>query len=370
MKEFSHVVIIGAGFAGASTACHLVRSGVRNVLIIERESFPGVHASGRNAGMIRQIIPDEALAPIVREGAEFIRKLPAEWPLPVEFRQTGSLLLGSGSAWEKLKADAGKASKAGVFAENIEPSRARQRVPVLENTEFEGAVWCSTDGVVDIHALLQGYLSQAQAGGVKIMTSTKVVGIESRHGGVVGVATDSGPIEADLVINAGGAWAMELARMAGASPVPAHPYRRHLFTTDLLPWVRQEWPYVWNLTGEFYFRPESGGLLLSACDETKHFPGIPPADPEAPLGLYDKLQRYPGLQNVSIRKTWACLRTMPDDGRFVIGWDPHLHGFFWVSGLGGHGVTASGAVGRLAADLILGREKEPLTVSPSRFFPS
>jgi D-arginine dehydrogenase len=90
-------VIVGAGFAGAATAYHLTRRGVRDVLLIEQESIPGFHSSGRNAAMMRQCVPDPDLATLTRDGATFLRHLPDDWPEPVQFKQNGSLLLGSGA---------------------------------------------------------------------------------------------------------------------------------------------------------------------------------------------------------------------------------------------------------------------------------
>src|SRR5215475_14778842 len=98
-------LIIGAGFAGAATAYHLTRRGITDVLLLEQEAIPGFHSSGRNAAMIRQCVSDPALAQLARDGAAFLRSLPSDWPVPVQFKQNGSLLLGSGKGWEKLRHD-------------------------------------------------------------------------------------------------------------------------------------------------------------------------------------------------------------------------------------------------------------------------
>lgn len=362
------IVIIGAGFAGASTAYHLARSGARDIVILEQEDFAGVHSSGRNAGMIRQMVSDTVLSSLTKEGADFIRCLPGEWPTPVIFRQNGSLLLGTGKDWKTIVADAKKAQKAGLPVECLSAREAIQRVPALDPGDFEGAIWCPTDGVVDTHTLLGGYLQLAKAGGAKLLTSSKVSAVLTTKGEITAVVTESQTIETEVVVNAAGAWAAGIACMAGAVPVPLSPYRRHLFATDLLPWVKPDWPFVWDLTNQFYFRPESGGLLLSPCDEVEDLPGIPPPDTSAALLLYKKLKRYPRLHNLPIKTSWAGLRTLTRDRRFVIGWDPMIRGFFWVAGLGGHGVTASGAIGRVAADLILNQERVGIRdLSPARF---
>jgi D-arginine dehydrogenase len=170
-------------------------------------------------------------------------------------------------------------------------------------------------------------------------------------------------------VNASGAWANIIAEMAGARKMPLRPCRRHLYVSGPLSWVDKSWPFVWDVTHDIYFRPEGEGLLLCACDQTEVSPGDPPLDPSVKELLAEKIERYiPALSGVSISSGWAGLRTLSADGRFVIGWDPKVEGFFWVAGLGGHGVTTSSAVGALAADLILagpGKSSEPFR--PARF---
>lgn len=362
-------VIIGAGFAGASTAYHLARLGVKEILVLEQEKLAGVHSSGRNAAMIRQVIPDPAIVSLAREGAAFLRSLPADWPLPVDFQQNGSLLLGSGEGWKKLVRDAETARGQGIEVECWPKERASEKVSALKEADFEGAVWCPTDGVVDIHALLSGYLKAAAALGAELRYGVTVQGFDIREGRVAGVMTNGGMIRAGAVINAAGPWAGAVGKMAGALEIPLRPCRRHLFVTTPLPWVSPGWPFVWDTSHEFYFRPESGGLLLCPCDQEEMAPGIPPTDEAVAEELAEKTRRYfPRMGDVAIRRSWAGLRTLTPDGKFVIGRDPKVEGFFWVAGLGGHGVTTSAAVGSLAAKVILDRnEKGGEEFSPRRF---
>jgi len=365
----SRFVIIGAGFAGAATAYHLALRGVKNILILEQERVAGVHSSGRNASMIRQVVSDPAIAALTREGASFLRSLPADWPVPVSFQRNGSLLLGSGEGWKRLVRDAEIAREAGIEAETWSRERARNYIPVLKEADFDGAIWCPTDGVVDIHALLSGYLKAAASLGAQIRYGSSVQGIEVRDGRVDGVRTDDGTISAETVINAAGPWAGVVGKMAGAVEAPLHPCRRHLFVSAPLPWVDPGWPFVWDDAHGIYFRPDMGGLLLCPCDQDEMSPGIPPTDETIAESLAEKIKRhFPGLADIAIRKSWAGLRTLSSDGRFVIGWDPKVRGFFWVAGLGGHGVTTSSAVGALAASLILNPgERRAEEFSPKRF---
>jgi D-arginine dehydrogenase len=362
-------VIIGAGFAGAATAYHLARRGVSNILLLEQESIPGFHSSGRNAAMMRQCVPDPDLVKLTRDGAAFLRNLPGDWPEPVQFRQNGSLLLGSGDGWRKLQKDAEIGRSLGIDVEWWTPQRAKQHVPVLEQAEFDGAAWCASDGIVDIHALLSGYLKAATGKGVRIRYGSRVRAIHSANGRGVKVITESETLQANVVVNAAGAWANVIAKMAGARELPLRPCRRHLFVSPPLEWVDPNWPFVWDVTHDIYFRPEGEGLLLCACDQTELAPGDPPLDESVKELLAEKIEQFiPALSRVSINKGWAGFRTLTPDGRFVIGWDARVKNFFWIAGLGGHGMTTSSAVGELAAELLVGGpDKKSAPFSPERF---
>ncbi len=363
-------VIIGAGFAGAATAYHLARRGRRDILLVEQEAVPGFHSSGRNAAMIRQCVSDPALTRLARDGAAFLRNLPSDFPVPVQYKQHGSLLLGCGAGWEKLRHDAETGASLGVDVQLWTPEQAKNHVPVLRDATFDGAAWCASDGVVDIHALLSGYLKGATAAGVRLRCGTEVKAIVQKGSEGFELLTDGETIKTQILINASGAWANPVAKMAGAAELPLVPCRRHLFVSPPMDWVDTSWPFVWDVSHEVYFRPEGKGLLLCACDQQEMAACDPPVDPSIEESLAEKIQRtIPALSRVSINRRWAGLRTLSRDGRFVIGWDGKLQGFFWVAGLGGHGVTTSAAAGALAADLIAaGPGKKSAAFSPERFF--
>src|ERR671913_1542207 len=135
----SDCVIIGAGFAGAATAYHLARRGVADIILLEQEAIPGFHSSGRNAAMIRQCVSEPALFDLTRDGAAFLRNLPSDWPEPVQFKQNGSLLLGSAGGWEQLQKEAEIGRSLGVDVELWTPTQARRHVTALDNAQFDGA---------------------------------------------------------------------------------------------------------------------------------------------------------------------------------------------------------------------------------------
>lgn len=363
-RQSADIVIIGGGLAGAATAYFLTERGARDVLIVEGERQPGLHASGRNAAMVRQIVPDRDMGRLAKEGAWFIRESGR-----VTFHQHGSLLLGSGTEWEALSREADQAESIGTSVKKLDVREAVNRVPLLKKTAFEGAVWCHSDGVVDLAELLSFYLDGAKDRGARLQTGSRVTGIDVEGGRVKAVQTWGGPIQAGVLVNAAGAWAGEIGRLAGATPVTFVAYRRHLFVTEPLDWVSPAWPFVWDASHQYYFRPESGGLLLSPCDEDPWAPGNPSVDASIGDLLAGRIKEHlPAITGVPIRRSWAGLRTFTSDRRFVIGWDPQLSGFFWMAGLAGQGVTVSASAGALAADLIrAGPKSHGGVFDPGRF---
>ncbi len=370
MKQTCYL-IVGSGFAGAATAFHLVRMGAQKVLILERENEIGRNSSGLNAAMVRQNGMDEEMEKLAIRGARFIRELPSGWKGAVEFSPNGSLFLASGEKLREKEAIAERARASGLDAEIRDRSWAEKRVPVLEGAKFEGALWCPSDGVVDIQALLEGYLESAEAGGAELWLGCEMERVEVRNGRVTAAETSRGSVKTEVLIDAAGTWAGSVAKMAGAIRLPLRTCSRHLFRTGELDWADPGWPFVWHEDASYYFRPEAGGLLLSPCDEDEFSPSLPEADLAARGLLIEKLRKnIPPLQWLRFEASWACLRTLSPDGRSVIGWDPKVEGFFWVAGLGGHGATCSGALGEMAARLILGRREDPgldAVFSPDRF---
>lgn len=367
--DSTRFLIIGAGFAGASTARALAEFGKGPGLILEREPTYGVHASGRNAGLLKVSEGDPIVRTLaVRSAADLRRRAAAE---PELLRQTGGLTLSPATLAPALQQVGDRLLQDAVACELLTAGQARARFPFLERLSphaFDVALWCAGEGVVDVHALLTHYLRVAKAGGFALRTDCRVEALVIEAGRVVGVETPAGPIRADVVIDATGAWAGRLGR--GGRPLPLQPVRRHLFVSGPVADVTRALPFIWVEGADFYLRSEGDGLLLSPCDATPAEPGSPSADPAAAELLADKLARHaPGLGNLSLRKAWACLRTFAPDRRPFIGADPDLPGLFHVSGLGGFGVMTSAAVGELAARRLLGLAPdwiEAKAVDPAR----
>ena len=351
------VVVIGAGFAGAATAYHLAACGVRDVLVLEKEATYGFHASGRNAALCRQMTGDEVVTDLAIRGAEFLRNPPNGFSTEPLLRQVGSVILCRDGG--QLDILAARAAARDLPHERVAMDWVFKKDPRLAGVPAVGGVYFPTDGVIDIHALLQGFLSGARSAGIQIELKVEVTRfIRTRTRKTILLETARGNVETSCVVNASGAWARELGHRAGSDDTQFTPYQRHLFLTSRVPALDASLPLLWYLGGEdeFYLRPEGTGYLISGCDATETTPGDARVSPGAQTALVNKMTRLtPWLADLGIARSWACMRTFTPDQRPVIGWDRKIPWLFWVAGLGGHGATASSAVGRVAASDIASR---------------
>ena len=344
----SDVIIVGAGFAGAATAFYLSQKTDLEIVLVEREETFGVHASGRNAAMLRQAVPDEKVGQWIQETLTFIKTPPVHWEVPNLFRQTGSMLTGT---YQQLLSLKSQLEKLNVPGEIYAPSEFPKGTPedliqFLKSSSYQALLHTPSDGVVDIHSFLGQLLKDAKSRGVKVFYNSEVKKINWRENHW-SVQTSGEKFSAKILINAAGAWINQIGGQAGQKAPEMIPFRRHLYFSESEAPVQEHWPLVWNVDQEIYFRPETGGILLSPGDEDPQEPGLPQMNPNI-LELLDKKLKnvFPSLQDLSITRGWACLRTKTATGRAYVTQDAENKNFFWVGALGGHGVGASMGVGK------------------------
>jgi glycine/D-amino acid oxidase-like deaminating enzyme len=340
-QDRAEILIIGGGIAGLSTACHLALAGQDGVVLVEREPLPGFYASGHNAGIARRLTGRAEHTALTVQGRDLLFQAGL-------MRAGGGYLLGAEPGGTRALAEEARAF--GVEARTGSGSP----IPGLRAAEW---LHLPGDGVIDIDAVLRHCADTARAGGARLYFGRQVQGITPGPAGFR-VATDRGPIQAGRVVNAAGAWAQEVGRMAGGLDIPFQPLRRHLvWSTAPCP---EDQPWAWWADRPLYLRPESGGVLLCACEESSV--PLPPRgrQPDNDDSFLEDLagslgELVPGLAAKPITRMWCGLRTFAPDRRFVVGPDPIQPGLFWVAGLAGHGMTSGLAVGRQAADGILGK---------------
>jgi D-arginine dehydrogenase len=371
-KSGFDAIIIGCGIAGASLAYFLAERGMTDILILEREEQPGYHATGRSAAALLEFDPVPSVQQLKILGAQFLRNPPNGFSENLLLRPSGILVMMKGPLWNSAQQIVPSLRQAGVVVDLLSEEEAVPIVPVVSPQNFDGALFFSEDGHIDVHELLWSYLRNARRRGAELRSGEEVKGLKVEQGRCEGVITSAGEYHAPWVIDAAGAWAGKIREWAGPSSVQLTPYRRTIITFAAPGGLEvKTWPLAADLTHELYFSPESGGLLASPMDEEPMEPCDARPDDLVVAQTIERLKQLtPLLVPKSIIRKWAGLRTFAPDQAMVIGEDPVLKGFFWLSGQGGAGIETSAAVGQIASDLIIeGRTglMDVKPISPARF---
>ncbi len=359
--ETADVVVIGAGIAGASAAAGLA-DGLK-VVVLERESFPGMHSTGRSAALFSEIYGSAPVRALSRASRDFLRAPPEGFAGAEIVRDRGALHIASAEQLAELEAFATLPDVA-PSVRRVDGVEARELCPILKPDFVAAAALELGSADIDVDALHQGWLRRLKALGGEVVVDAEVTGL-SREGSGWRVQTPGRTISAGVVVNAAGAWADKIAALAGARTIGLEPCRRTALIVDAPEGSdTRTWPMVIDIDEQFYFRPDSGGLLLSPGDETPIEPcDVQPEELDIAIAI-DRVQNATTLDVRRIRRSWAGLRSFVADRTPVAGFAPDAPGFFWLAGQGGYGIQTAPAMGRLAAALARG---ESLPADLARF---
>ncbi len=358
MTETADVVIIGSGIVGSSVAYHLAQAGCTNVLVIEREAHQGKGSTGKSMGGVRAQFSTPVNIQMSKYSIDFFAKFDEVVGHPADYRAHGYLFCATNeNHLAYLKANRERQNALGVTnVEWVTAEDVSKMVPQLRVDDILGGTFCPTDGFVDPHSVMMGFMLNAREKGVRLWLDTKVSGIEVEGGTrISGVQTSRGFVSTQVVVNAAGPWAAEVAKMAGAE-LPVEPLRRQLVPTEPFDQLPKRFPMVIDMSTGFHFRREGKGILL-AWNDTQETPGFKTDfDPTfVEKILTHAASRVPVLAEAEVnpRRAWAGLYEMTPDHHCIIGPAPNVNGLYFVNGFSGHGVMHSPASGRITADLIL-----------------
>lgn len=349
----AETLILGGGIAGLATARALASRQGAGVVLLEAEATLGAHSTGRNAAILRTAIDAPATRALALETAEGLRTPPADLGKAPFVDGRGLVLLEGQPAAPLPRWHADHADRGAVEPLTLEELATRLPAFVPEGSR---AWWLPAGGRIEIVRLRDALTRAAKAGGVTLRTDTRVARLRrDLNGPVTGVElVDGSRIEAERIVVAAGGWAARLARSIGAA-CPARPTRRHLFVTVPDANVDPDAPIVWDDVQGFYARPEDGGLLVCLSDQDDCDPDACLPDPMFWRVMERKLATcVPALAGARRDRGWAAMRTLTEDDTPIVGPDPQVPGLFWAAGLGGHGMSVSLALGRLAAVALLG----------------
>ncbi|MEO8597226.1 MAG: FAD-dependent oxidoreductase [Candidatus Solibacter sp.] len=349
------VIIIGGGIVGSSIAYHLSEAGCRNVVVIERETQQGKGSTGKSMGGVRAQFATPINIRMSLYSIPFFAAFEEVMGHPSGYRPQGYLFVATRPPhMDYLRANHRHQVEAGLKVDLLAPSDVARLAPELRHDDVIGASFCATDGFVDPHSVMTGFMRKAMERGVRLMRDTEVTAITRDSQGVTGVATSRGPVASRTVVNAAGAWAGNVARLAGID-LPVEPLRRMLVPTEPFDRVSHRSPMVVDMATGFHYRPEGLGLLL-AWNDPEETPGFKLNFDRAFIEkiLTRGVDRLPCLEaaEVNPKRAWAGLYEMTPDHYPVLGPVRELPGLYLANGFSGHGVMHSPATGRILADLI------------------
>lgn len=346
------VIVIGAGIAGAGIAAELA-PGCR-VLVLEQEAQPGYHTTGRSAAVFSESYGGATVRCLSRGSREFLARPPAGFAAGSLLSPRGFLFIARADQREALDALAGEPDLR-ASARRLSGTAAAACMPLLRPGHVAEALLDETASDIDVHALHQGYLARLRSHGGQLRCGTPVTAIERRSGNWR-LHSGAASFEAPLLVNAAGAWADQMAQLAGVRGVGLQPLRRTAALVDA-PGLESgsPWPLTIDIDEQFYFKPDAGRLLISPGDETPSPPGdAMPEDLDLALAV-DRIEAATTLDIRRMHSRWAGLRSFVADRSPVAGFAPDAPGFFWLAGQGGYGIQTAPALSRFAAAQLLGR---------------
>ena len=349
-NEFD-VLVIGAGIAGASVAYFLAPHA--RVGLLERESQPGYHTTGRSAAMFMESYGPPQVRALTRASRSFLAT-PVNGESPL-LTPRGALYIARAEQAGDVRALHERLHSEGAPAQLLDTKAACARVPVLRREAAALALIDDKACDIDVDRLHQRFLRGARRRGAQLVCSADVREIAFAQGRW-SVSTPTQHLTAPLLVNAAGAWADVVATLAGVAPLGLQPCRRSAFTFAPPAGVDiRGWPCVASIDESFYFKPEAGVLLGSPAN----------ADPVTAhdvaaeeLDIATGIQRIEQDTTMTIRRplrTWAGLRSFVPDGALVGGFDDSAPHFFWCCGQGGYGIQTSPAMGEACAARLLDR---------------
>jgi 4-methylaminobutanoate oxidase (formaldehyde-forming) len=362
-------VIIGGGVIGTSVAYHLATMGWTDVLLLEQGQL-SCGTTWHAAGLVGQLRASENGTRLVQYSTELYGRLEQETGLATGFRRCGGVTVArTPERLTQLRRTAATAEAYELECELISPRRAAELYPIMDVSDLAGAIWLPGDGRANPTDLTYALARGARDRGALVRERTRVTGILTAGGAVTGVRTDSGDVEAEVVVNCAGQWAKAVGAMCGVT-VPLHSAEHFYVVTDQVDGVHRDFPILRDPDGYTYIKEEVGGLLVGGF-EPEAKPWVAPDQLPYPFEfrLLDEdwdhfsilmesaVARIPALAETGIKKFYNGPESFTPDNQFILGEAPEVRNFFVGAGFNSVGIASAGGAGRALAEWIV--EGEP-----------
>ncbi len=363
LPRSAEIIVIGGGVMGVSTAYHLAKAGAKDVLLLEREEFFGLGATGRCAGGIRYQFGTEINVQLSIVSLAMIERFAEELGQDPIYRKCGYLfVLTNEKDEEAFRQNVAMQERLGVGTQWWSGDDVRKRLPMMCFEDALAGTFNPRDGLADPNSIVMGYVNRGRALGARFVTDVSVQDIQVEGNRVRAVHTDAGVVECDHLVNTAGPWAAEVGAMAGLD-IPITPLRRQWVSTTALPELPSDFPFVIDFAQSLYFHPEGEGVLtgMSNPHETPGF--NQEIDPEWELiALEAAMKRMPMLEQAGRQSRLAGLYENTPDAHPIFGSTP-VDGFWLAAGFSGHGFMHGPITGVLMSEFILEGKASTIDVS-------
>ena len=363
LPRSASVIVIGGGVIGCSVAYHLARDGITDVVLLERRQLTS-GTTWHAAGLVGQLRTSINMTELARYTSELYLRLEAETGQATGYRRCGSWSLATNEErFEELKRSASMAKVFGLEVEVVTPAAIKARIPLLHTADVLGGIHIPTDGYANAVDITNALAKGARAAGARIFQNLPVTAIRTGPGGVTGVTTEHGDIDADCVVLCAGMWTRELAQTVGVN-VPLHACEHYYALFESVEGLDATFPVVRDYDACAYYKYDAGKLLLGAFE--------PHARPWATDGIpedfcFDEIDgslehfepileqamvRMPALETAGLETFFCGPESFTPDVRYHIGQAPELDNCFVAAGLNSIGLQSAGGIGRVLSDWI------------------
>ena len=363
MQARADVVVIGAGVIGCSTAYHLARMGITDVAIVEMNEV-GSGTSTKSASMLSlQFCQDELSVRMAKYSYAKYMTFEEELGVPIDFKKIGWVFLATEKTSARLLRGAELLQSLGVRTDILEPDQIRHEYPEINTDDLALGTFGPDDGSLDAHMIMSGYTKRASEMGVTLYEGVRATGISVQEGRVVGVHTTGGFVSTEVVVNAGGPWAIEIGRWAGVE-IPIINSTRTVMVTGPFPEIPSNRPFVDDLTAEWYFRPEGPGILMAMGTEPTEEPHVQTSYEMVNKMIDVAVHRVPALARASMLTAWTGVRCMTPDNQPIVGPVPSVDGLVLSCGWSGAGIIQAPIAGQLVAEYVSNHHTSTLDLGP------
>ena len=371
LPTHARVVIVGGGIAGCSTAYHLTKLGVRDVVLLEQGRLT-CGTTWHAAGLVGQTRATRNATRMSRYGIDLYAALERETGLATGWKQCGSLNVAqSPERLALMRRQMARARSFGIEFEFVSPAEVGRIAPILRTDDLAGGVWIPGDGKANPTDLTMSLAKGARMGGATLLEGTTVTGVDVRDGRVDGVRWrrdgEEGSIRCEALVNCAGQWARAFGRLAGVN-VPLYAAEHFYIVTERIVGVTPDLPVIRDPDGCIYYKEEVGGLVMGGFEPAAKPWNVDPIPPgfefqllpedwdQFEVLMVNAIHRTPCLEHAPVKMLLNGPESFTPDGNFILGEAPEVAGYYVCAGFNSAGIANSGGAGKLVAEWIVGGE--------------